>query len=168
MAPEACSMRTASPLKEGVATSAADAVKLANGMGLGRAEDRPPDPGTRRKRAACWSACGRLRTSKAGFATIMANAKYDARRTDGVQVQQMLMGGQRSSPAAITVVRRRSSRPAWRRAGRGAKDITFGWRWRRRKTRCRCWTVWPRRKSEGAAGPIGNRDALAAIIVNVS
>src|SRR4029077_6203165 len=91
--------------KEGVATSAAEAAKLATGMGfpvvlkivsreiLHKTEAGGVLVGV--KSAA---------DVEAGFATIMANAKkYDAKANlQGVQVQQMVMGGQEVIIGAVT------------------------------------------------------------------
>ena len=93
--------------KEGVATTAAEAAKLASGMGYpGRAEDRvagdPAQDGGGRRARRRQERRGRRRQ---GFATIMANAKkYDAQgaRSLGVQVQQMVGGGQEVIIGAVT------------------------------------------------------------------
>ena len=83
--------------KEGVAASAADAVKLANGMGY-PVVLKIVSPEILHKTEAGGVMVGVKSSAdvESGFATIMANAKkYDAKANLlGVQVQQMLMGGQ--------------------------------------------------------------------------
>ena len=71
----------------------------------GRAEDRlAGDPAQDRGRRRASSASRARRMPKQGFATIMANAKkYDAKANLlGVQVQQMLAGGQEVIVGAVT------------------------------------------------------------------
>ena len=161
--------------KEGVATSAADAVKLANGMGF-PVVLKIVSPEILHKTEAGGVLVG-VRSAadvEAGFATIMANAKkYDAKANlMGVQVQQMLTGGQEVIVGAVTD-------PSFGKLvafGLGGvlvevlKDITF--------------RLAPATKDDAlsmldgvAAAEIlkgvrgsdpANRDALAAIIVNVS
>ena len=104
----------------------------------------------------------------------MANAKkYDAKaQILGVQVQQMLAGGQEVIIGAVTD-------PSFGKLvafGLGGvlveimKDITFRLAPASRTTRCRCSTASPPRKcSTACVAPIPvNRDALATLIENVS
>ena len=91
--------------KEGVATSAADAAKLATGMGF-PVVLKNVSPEILHKTEAGGVLVG-VRSAadvEAGFATIMANAKkYDAKANlQGVQVQQMVMGGTEVIIGAVT------------------------------------------------------------------
>ena len=91
--------------KEGVATSAADAAKLATGMGF-PVVLKIVSPEILHKTEAGGVLVG-VRSAadvEAGFATIMANAKkYDAKANlQGVQVQQMVMGGTEVIIGAVT------------------------------------------------------------------
>src|SRR5436190_9774489 len=83
--------------KEGVATSAAEAAKIASGMGF-PVVLKIVSPEILHKTEAGGVLVGVKSAEEAekGFATIMANAKkYDAKANLlGVQVQQMLAGGQ--------------------------------------------------------------------------
>src|SRR5947199_7293954 len=83
--------------KEGVAASAADAAKLAAGMGF-PVVLKIVSPEILHKTEAGGVLVGVKNGGEVetGFATIMANAKkYDAKASLlGVQVQQMLLGGQ--------------------------------------------------------------------------
>jgi acetyl coenzyme A synthetase (ADP forming)-like protein len=161
--------------KEGVATTAAEAARLAAGMGF-PVVLKIVSPEILHKTEAGGVLVG-VRTAadvEAGFATIMVNAKkYDAKANlQGVQVQQMVMGGQEVIIGAVTD-------PSFGKLvafGLGGilvevlKDITF--------------RLAPATKSDalsmldgiGAASilkgvrgsdPV-NRDALAALIENVS
>jgi len=91
--------------KEAVATTAAEASKLAGGMGF-PVVLKIVSPEILHKTEAGGVLVG-VRNSadvEQGFATIMANAKkYDAKATlQGVQVQQMIMGGQEVIIGAVT------------------------------------------------------------------
>src|SRR3982750_1388837 len=91
--------------KEGVATSAAEATKLASGMGF-PVVLKIVSPEILHKTEAGGVIVG-VKTAQdveQGFATIMANAKkYDAKANLlGVQVQQMLKGGQEVIVGAVT------------------------------------------------------------------
>ncbi len=91
--------------KEGVATTAAEATKLAAGMGF-PVVLKIVSPEILHKTEAGGVLVGVKSAAdvEAGFATIMANAKkYDAKATlQGVQVQQMVMGGQEVIIGAVT------------------------------------------------------------------
>ena len=91
--------------KEGVASSAADAVKLAAGMGF-PVVLKIVSPEILHKTEAGGVLVGVKSAEEAqkGFDTIMANAKkYDAKANLlGVQVQQMLSGGQEVIVGAVT------------------------------------------------------------------
>jgi acyl-CoA synthetase (NDP forming) len=91
--------------REGVATSAADAAKLATGMGF-PVVLKIVSPQILHKTEAGGVLVGVKSAEEAqkGFDTIMANAKkYDAKATLlGVQVQQMLGGGQEVIVGAVT------------------------------------------------------------------
>jgi len=91
--------------KEGVATSAAEATKLATGMGF-PVVLKIVSPEILHKTEAGGVIVG-VKTAEdveKGFATIMANAKkYDAKANlHGVQVQQMLAGGQEVIIGGVT------------------------------------------------------------------
>ena len=91
--------------KEGVATTAAEATKLAAGMGF-PVVLKIVSPEILHKTEAGGVLVGVKSAAdvEAGFATIMANAKkYDAKANlQGVQVQQMVMGGQEVIIGAVT------------------------------------------------------------------
>src|SRR5436190_4046991 len=91
--------------KEGVATSAAEAAKIASGMGF-PVVLKIVSPEILHKTEAGGVLVGVKSAEEAekGFATIMANAKkYDAKANLlGVQVQQMLAGGQEVIIGAVT------------------------------------------------------------------
>ena len=91
--------------KEGVATSAAEAAKLATGMGF-PVVLKIVSPEILHKTEAGGVLVGAKSADdvQKGFDTIMANAKkYDAKATLlGVQVQQMLAGGQEVIVGAVT------------------------------------------------------------------
>ena len=91
--------------KEGVATTAADAAKLAHGMGF-PVVLKIVSPEILHKTEAGGVLVGVKSAAdvEAGFATIMANAKkYDAKANLlGVQVQQMVMGGTEVIIGAVT------------------------------------------------------------------
>src|SRR5450432_4074797 len=91
--------------KEGVATSAAEASKIASGMGF-PVVLKIVSPEILHKTEAGGVLVGVKSTEEAekGFATIMANAKkYDAKANLlGIQVQQMLAGGQEVIIGAVT------------------------------------------------------------------
>src|SRR6266852_3693722 len=91
--------------KEGVATSAAEAAKIASDMGF-PVVLKIVSPEILHKTEAGGVLVGVKSTQEAekGFATIMANAKkYDAKaKLLGVQVQQMLAGGQEVIIGAVT------------------------------------------------------------------
>jgi len=91
--------------KEGVATTAAEAAKLAAGMGF-PVVLKIVSPEILHKTEAGGVLVGVKSAAdvEAGFATIMANAKkYDAKANlQGVQVQQMVMGGQEVIIGAVT------------------------------------------------------------------
>jgi len=91
--------------KEGVATSAADAAKMASGMGF-PVVLKIVSPEILHKTEAGGVLVGVKSAEEAekGFATIMANAKkYDAKANLlGIQVQQMLAGGQEVIIGAVT------------------------------------------------------------------
>ncbi|MFI4952694.1 MAG: acetate--CoA ligase family protein [Burkholderiales bacterium] len=91
--------------KEGVATSAADAAKMASGIGF-PVVMKIVSPEILHKTEAGGVIVGVKSADEAekGFATIMANAKkYDAKaKLLGVQVQQMLQGGQEVIIGAVT------------------------------------------------------------------
>jgi len=91
--------------KEGVATTAADAAKLAAGMGF-PVVLKIVSPEILHKTEAGGVLVGVKNATdvEQGFATIMANAKkYDAKANlQGVQVQQMIMGGQEVIIGAVT------------------------------------------------------------------
>ena len=91
--------------KEGVAATAADAAKLAVGMGF-PVVLKIVSPEILHKTEAGGVLVGVKSAAEveAGFATIMANAKkYDAKaHLTGVQVQQMVMGGQEVIIGAVT------------------------------------------------------------------
>ncbi len=91
--------------KEGVATTAAEAAKLAAGMGF-PVVLKIVSPEILHKTEAGGVLVGVKNAAdvEAGFATIMANAKkYDAKANlQGVQVQQMVMGGQEVIIGAVT------------------------------------------------------------------
>ncbi len=91
--------------KEGVATSAAEASKLAAGMGF-PVVMKIVSPEILHKTEAGGVIVGvkSAQDAEAAFATIMANAKkYDAKANLlGVQVQQMLSGGQEVIVGAVT------------------------------------------------------------------
>src|SRR5207237_9990133 len=91
--------------KEGVATSAAEAAKIAAGMGF-PVVLKIVSPEILHKTEAGGVLVGVKSAQEAekGFATIMANAKkYDAKaKLLGVQVQQMLAGGQEVIIGAVT------------------------------------------------------------------
>src|SRR5438034_2081947 len=91
--------------KEGVATSAAEAGKIASGMGF-PVVLKIVSPEILHKTEAGGVLVGVKSAHEAekGFATIMANAKkYDAKaKLLGVQVQQMLSGGQEVIIGAVT------------------------------------------------------------------
>ncbi len=91
--------------KEGVATSAAEAAKLASGMGF-PVVLKIVSPEILHKTEAGGVIVGVKSAEEVekGFATIMANAKkYDAKANLlGVQVQQMLAGGQEVIIGAVT------------------------------------------------------------------
>src|SRR6266446_5831190 len=91
--------------KEVVATSAADAAKIAAGMGF-PVVLKIVSPEILHKTEAGGVMVGVKSAGEveAGFATIMANArKYDAKANLlGVQVQQMLLGGQEVIIGAVT------------------------------------------------------------------
>ena len=161
--------------KEGVATTAAEAVKLATGMGF-PVVLKIVSPEILHKTEAGGVLVGVKSAAdvEAGFATIMASAKkYDAKANlQGVQVQQMIIGGQEVIIGAVTD----QSFGKLVAFGLGGilvevlKDITF--------------RLAPATKADalsmldgiGAAsilkgvrgGDAVNRDALAALIENVS
>ena len=91
--------------KEGVATTAAEAAKLAAGMGF-PVVLKIVSPEILHKTEAGGVLVGVKNAAdvEQGFATIMANAKkYDAKANlQGVQVQQMVMGGQEVIIGAVT------------------------------------------------------------------
>jgi acetyl coenzyme A synthetase (ADP forming)-like protein len=91
--------------KEGVATTAAEAAKLAAGMGF-PVVLKIVSPEILHKTEAGGVQVGVKNAAdvEAAFATIMANAKkYDAKANlQGVQVQQMVMGGQEVIIGAVT------------------------------------------------------------------
>src|SRR6202790_3359476 len=91
--------------KEGVATSAAEAAKIASDMGF-PVVLKIVSPEILHKTEAGGVLVGVKSAQEAenGFATIMANAKkYDAKaKLLGVQVQQMLAGGQEVLIGAVT------------------------------------------------------------------
>ena len=91
--------------KEGVATSAAEAVKLAHGMGF-PVVMKIVSPEILHKTESGGVLVGVKSAAdvEAGFGTIMANAKkYDAKANLlGVQVQQMVMGGTEVIIGAVT------------------------------------------------------------------
>src|SRR5438128_1321699 len=91
--------------KEGVATSAAEAARLASGMGF-PVVLKIVSPEILHKTEAGGVLVGLHSAAEVeqGFATIMANAKrYDAKaKLLGVQVQQMLAGGQEVIVGAVT------------------------------------------------------------------
>ncbi len=91
--------------KEGVATTAAEALKLAAGMGF-PVVLKIVSPEILHKTEAGGVLVGVRNAAEveAGFATIMANAKkYDAKANlQGVQVQQMIAGGQEVIIGAVT------------------------------------------------------------------
>jgi len=91
--------------KEGVATTAAEAVKLAHGMGF-PVVMKIVSPEILHKTEAGGVLVGVKGAAdvEAGFATVMANAKkYDAKANLlGVQVQQMVMGGTEVIVGAVT------------------------------------------------------------------
>src|SRR5450432_1278019 len=91
--------------KEGVATSAAEASKIASGMGF-PVVLKIVSPEILHKTEAGGVLVGVKSAEEAekGFATIMANArKYDAKANLlGIQVQQMLAGGQEVIIGAVT------------------------------------------------------------------
>jgi len=91
--------------KEGVAATAAEAAKLAAGMGF-PVVLKIVSPEILHKTEAGGVLVGVKNAAdvEAGFATIMANAKkYDAKANlQGVQVQQMVMGGQEVIIGAVT------------------------------------------------------------------
>src|SRR5467141_3753452 len=91
--------------KEGAATSAAEAAKIASGMGF-PVVLKIVSPEILHKTEAGGVIVGVKSAQEAekGFATIMANAKkYDAKANLlGVQVQQMLLGGQEVIIGAVT------------------------------------------------------------------
>jgi acyl-CoA synthetase (NDP forming) len=91
--------------KEGVATSAAEAAKIASGMGF-PVVLKIVSPEILHKTEAGGVLVGvkSAQEAETGFATIMANAKkYDAKaKLLGVQVQQMLAGGQEVIIGAVT------------------------------------------------------------------
>src|SRR6202049_1965759 len=91
--------------KEGVATSAAEAAKIASGMGF-PVVLKIVSPEILHKTEAGGVLVGIKSAEEVekGFATIMANAKkYDAKaKLLGVQVQQMLAGGQEVIIGAVT------------------------------------------------------------------
>jgi acetyl coenzyme A synthetase (ADP forming)-like protein len=91
--------------KEGVATTAAEAAKLATGMGF-PVVLKIVSPEILHKTEAGGVLVGVKNAAdvEQGFATIMANAKkYDAKANLlGVQVQQMIMGGQEVIIGAVT------------------------------------------------------------------
>src|SRR5438309_4636394 len=91
--------------KEGVATSAADAAKLATGMGF-PVVLKIVSPEILHKTEAGGVLVGAKSTDEVpkGFDTIMANAKKYNAKTNllGVQVQQMLSGGQEVIVGAVT------------------------------------------------------------------
>ncbi len=91
--------------KEGVAATAADAAKLAAGMGF-PVVLKIVSPEILHKTEAGGVIVGVKNAAdvEAGFATIMANArKYDAKANlQGVQVQQMVMGGTEVIIGAVT------------------------------------------------------------------
>jgi acetyl coenzyme A synthetase (ADP forming)-like protein len=91
--------------KEGVAATAAEAVKLASGMGF-PVVLKIVSPEILHKTEAGGVLVGVKNAAdvEAGFATIMANAKkYDAKANlQGVQVQQMVMGGTEVIIGAVT------------------------------------------------------------------
>ena len=91
--------------KEGVATSAAEAAKIASAMGF-PVVLKIVSPEILHKTEAGGVLVGVKSAEEAekGFATIMANAKkYDAKaKLLGVQVQQMLAGGQEVIIGAVT------------------------------------------------------------------
>ena len=112
--------------KEGVATTAAEAAKLAAGMGF-PVVLKIVSPEILHKTEAGGVLVGVKSAAdvEAGFATIMANAKkYDAKANlQGVQVQQMIMGGQEVIIGAVTdpVVRQAGRVRTGRHPGRGAE-----------------------------------------------
>ena len=91
--------------KEGVATSAAEAGRLASGMGF-PVVLKIVSPQILHKTEAGGVLVGVKSAAEVeqGFATIMANAqRYDAKaKLLGVQVQQMLSGGQEVIVGAVT------------------------------------------------------------------
>src|ERR1700736_6204164 len=91
--------------KEGVATSAAEAAKIGSGMGF-PVVLKIVSPEILHKTEAGGVLVGIKSAEEAetGFATIMANAaKYNAKATlQGIQVQQMLAGGQEVIIGAVT------------------------------------------------------------------
>src|SRR4030088_2059011 len=91
--------------KEGVATSAAEAAKIASGMGF-PVVLKIVSPEILHKTEAGGVMVGVKSANEVekGFATIMANAKkYDAKaKLLGIQVQQMLAGGQEVIIGAVT------------------------------------------------------------------
>jgi acetyl coenzyme A synthetase (ADP forming)-like protein len=91
--------------KEGVATTAAEAAKLATGMGF-PVVLKIVSPEILHKTEAGGVLVGVKSAAdvEQGFASIMANAKkYDAKANlQGVQVQQMIMGGQEVIIGAVT------------------------------------------------------------------
>ena len=161
--------------QEGVATSAADAVKLASGMGY-PVVLKIVSPEILHKTEAGGVLVG-VRSAadvETGFATIMANAKkYNTKATlQGVQVQQMLMGGQEVIVGAVTD-------PSFGKLvafGLGGvlvevlKDITFRLAPATRDDALSMLDgVAAAEILKGVRGSDpANRDALAAIIVNVS
>src|SRR5438034_2975382 len=91
--------------KEGVATSAADAAKLASGMGFPVVlKIVSPEILHKTEAGGVLVSMQNAEEVQKGFDTIMANAKkYDAKANLlGVQVQQMLSGGQEVIVGAVT------------------------------------------------------------------
>ena len=146
--------------KEGVATSAADAAAIATTMGF-PVVLKIVSPEILHKTEAGGVLVGVKSAEEArqGYDSIVANAKkYDAKANIlGVQVQQMLTGGQEVIIGAVTD-------PVFGKLvafGLGGvlvevlKDITFRLRPRPRPTRCRCSTASPpHRFSRASAAPI--------------
>src|SRR6266536_1973376 len=103
--PTSARSSTASKPKEGVATSAEEASRLASGMGF-PVVLKIVSPEILHKTEAGGVLVGVKNADEVqkGYDTIIANAKrYDAKATlQGVQVQQMLAGGQEVIVGAVT------------------------------------------------------------------
>ena len=164
--------------KEGVATSAAEAAKIASAMGFPVVmKIVSPDILHKTEAGGVVVGVNTAADAEKAYADILSNAKkYKAdAKIEGIQVQQMLLGGQEVIIGAVTEAR--SFRQAGAPFGLGGvlvevlKDITF-----QPSTRHQAGRAVDARRHPGPMEMLkgvrgsepANRDAIADIIVNVS